>query len=133
MAQVKRLGYGLQALKLLAEQNRHMNSSELATALHCEPTALRKVLSQLAEQGLLDVRQGRCGGYKLSVPPDDIPLSAIYLAVKDEAAEWQGMLDTLKVNVSSERVESVFKQVLSEINHALEQKLRDYTIADLLD
>ncbi|ANS74811.1 TrmB family transcriptional regulator [Paenibacillus yonginensis] len=133
MAQVKRLGFGLQALRLLAKENRFMTSSEIAEVLGCEPTALRKVMAQLAESKLLEVRQGRMGGYKLFRSPEQIPLSEVFEAVRDDEAEWQGMLDTLQDAAEGSKIQNVFGRILNDINTVVEKTLGTYTVADLLE
>ena len=40
MAQIKRLGFGLQAIILLAWENDYMTSADIAGRIRCEPTAL---------------------------------------------------------------------------------------------
>lgn len=42
MAELKRFGYGLQALVVLATVPGQYSSAEIAEQIHCEPTALRR-------------------------------------------------------------------------------------------
>lgn len=133
MAQIKRFGYGLQALMLLAAENKPMTSTEIAGAINCEPTALRKVMSDLAETGLLEVRQGRAGGYKLSLRPEQIPLLAVYQAVRDDEAEWDGILQTISQRAAALNTHLAFKRIITDIKAHVEQVLGHYTVADLME
>ena len=78
MAELKRFGFGLQALIVLATRSGQYSSNEIASYIHCEPTALRKILSRLTDGGFIEVRQGRGGGYTLAKRPGEITLAEVY-------------------------------------------------------
>ncbi|MFS0781444.1 Rrf2 family transcriptional regulator [Bacillus sp. 1P06AnD] len=132
MAQLKRFGFAVQALLILAEKSTLRSSIEIAEEISCEPTALRKIMSQLAEAGFVRVKQGRTGGYMLAVLPEEITLFQVYASVYEEEPAWDRMLDTTGNHPFGIRVNESFRGIMEEIRTQVERVLGDYTLADLL-
>jgi len=134
MAQLKRFGFGVQALIVLARSAELRSSAEIAEQIRCEPTALRKILAQLSDAGLVEVKQGRAGGYQLTRRPESITLLEVYNSVyEEEQPQWDRMLDTTGNHLFGRNVHESFKQIMSDINTQVAQVLGTYTVADLLD
>ncbi|NOU77657.1 Rrf2 family transcriptional regulator [Paenibacillus sp. LMG 31459] len=133
MAELKRFGYGLQALVVLASTAGQYSSVEIAEQIRCEPTALRKILSRLTEAGYIEVRQGRGGGYTLAKPPGEITLAEVYLSMHDDVPMLDGMLDTTGNHLFGQKVRQSFDQIMTDIRYQVEHVLKSYTIADLVE
>lgn len=61
-----------------------MNSEALAKVLKTNPTFVRKLVSNLVEDGLIESFRGKGGGIKLAKSPSDISLKDIYIASTEE-------------------------------------------------
>lgn len=133
MAQIKRFGYGLQALLVLASDSEQITSAEIAKRIHLEPTALRKIMSMLVEACIVEVKQGRSGGYQLLRKPEQIPLSQVYKAVYEKEPIMDGMLETAGSHLLEGRVRQSFEGIMADMSRQVELVLSRYTIADLLD
>lgn len=133
MAQLKRFGFGLQALIVLAHHTELCTSVQIAEAIQCESTALRKILSQLGEAGIIEVRQGRAGGYQLARQPENITLFEIYTSLHEAEPQWDRMLDTTGEHLFGQQVNQVFQKIMGDINEQVIRVLGSYTVADLLD
>ena len=133
MAQLIRFGLGVQALVVLASQSNQWSSAEIAERIHCEPTALRKILSQLAEAGIIEVRQGRTGGYRLIKHPEEITLARVYRSVFAEDPQWHQMLVTMDQNLYGDKARDSFRQIVTEVNAQVDYALGAYTIADFIE
>ncbi|MEK3684787.1 MULTISPECIES: RrF2 family transcriptional regulator [unclassified Paenibacillus] len=133
MAELKRFGYGLQALVVLASSKEQYSSREIAEQIRCEPTALRKILSRLTEAGYIEVRQGRGGGYMLAKQPGDITLAEVYLSMHDDVPMLDGMLDTTGNHLFGQKVRQSFDQIMTDIRFQVEHVLKSYTVADLVE
>ncbi|WP_219838056.1 Rrf2 family transcriptional regulator [Paenibacillus sp. R14(2021)] len=133
MAQLKRFGWGLQALIVLASNANQCSSAEIAEQIQCEPTALRKVLAQLVEAGIIEVRQGRSGGYQLTRAPVRITLFEIYTSLHEEQPQWDRMLDTTGNHSFGQMVNESFQKIMTDINSQVRLVLGNYTVADLLN
>lgn len=133
MAQLKRFGFGVQALIVLARSSEQRSSAEIAEQIRCEPTALRKILAQLSDAGLVEVKQGRAGGYQLARRPESITLFEVYTSLHEEEPQWDRMLDTTGSHLFGRNMHESFKKIMSDINTQVAQVLGTYTVADLLD
>jgi Rrf2 family protein len=133
MATLKRFGFGVQALIVLASQSELLTSNEIAEQIHCEPTALRKILSQLVEGGIIEVKQGRSGGYQLAKRPEQVTLREVYQTVHEEEPPWDRMLDTTGKHHFGKKVNESFQKIMGDISEQVYFVLGNYTIADLLD
>ncbi|WP_284237113.1 Rrf2 family transcriptional regulator [Paenibacillus glycanilyticus] len=133
MAQLKRFGFGVQALIVLASHTELLTSVEMAELIHCEPTALRKILSQLVDGGIIEVKQGRAGGYQLAKRPGLITLREVYQTVHEEEPAWDRMLDTTGNHHFGQKVNESFKKIMTDISDQVYFVLGNYTIADLVD
>lgn len=60
-----------------------LTSDRLAGSINVNPVIVRKELSELREAGLITSRLGKDGGTKLSKSADEIKISEIYAAVKN--------------------------------------------------
>ncbi|QHT62164.1 Rrf2 family transcriptional regulator [Paenibacillus lycopersici] len=132
MAQLKRFGLGLQALIVLATSEEQRSSAEIAVQVQCEPTALRKIMAQLGDAGIVEVRQGRSGGYELARSPQAITLFEVYTALHEEQPQWDRMLDTTGDHGFGQRVNEAFQTIMSDINTQVTKVLGHYTVADLI-
>jgi Rrf2 family transcriptional regulator, repressor of oqxAB len=79
-----RFAMAVHAMTVLAERPEGACSAFLAGSVNTHAAFLRRVLSRLAQAGLVDAREGRDGGYRLAGPPERITLGAIYRATVDE-------------------------------------------------
>ncbi|NBD25811.1 RrF2 family transcriptional regulator [Paenibacillus glycinis] len=132
MAQLKRFGLGLQALIVLAANDDLRSSAEIAEQIQCEPTALRKILAQLGDAGIVEVRQGRAGGYELTRSPDEITLFEVYTSLHEEQPVWDRMLDTTGSHGFGQQANESFRKIMADINTQVSKVLGDYTVADLI-
>jgi Rrf2 family protein len=60
------------------------NSEDLAKLLKTNPTFIRKLVSSLVEQGLVQSIRGQSGGFRLKKEPNKITLSEIYKAATNK-------------------------------------------------
>jgi Rrf2 family transcriptional repressor of oqxAB len=71
-------------LVLLARAPDAATSLSLAGSVHTHATCLRRMLSTLAQAGLVTAAEGRDGGYRLALPASEITLADIYAALAGE-------------------------------------------------
>lgn len=134
MAQIRRFGYGLQAMLLMTASNKKYSSTEIAKMIQYEATQLRKVLSLLVEAKLVSVQQGRGGGYYMTTSSEEISLLNIYDAVNpNQEPEWHRLLATTSENHFGTQVNEAFGEVTSELSFAIKAILSKYTLHDLLE
>jgi Rrf2 family protein len=82
MSENKRFVVGLHVLTALALTDRDtVSSDELAWSANMNAAAVRRILSQLRDAGLVRSKPGPSGGFALGGQPEEITLLDVYLAV----------------------------------------------------
>lgn len=115
----------IRAIVLLSEADSLIKSAYIAERLGGDPTVLRKILSKLANAGLVKTTAGRYGGYSLQRLPADITIKDIYAAFESEepVPYW---------SVPSTGTEVYISQIVAKAEQQFQQTLADFTVADLL-
>ncbi|MUT67628.1 Rrf2 family transcriptional regulator [Paenibacillus sp. NEAU-GSW1] len=129
----KWFGLSLQAMVILARKSSACPSSELAGALKSEATMLRRVLAKLAKANLLETREGRDGGYRLSRGPEAITLADVYLALKVGEPLSSGMLNTTGMHDFGQEMKQAFVEITDEVERKTIEVLQQVTIKQLAE
>jgi Rrf2 family protein len=79
-----RIQYGLRALAYLAGKDAPASATEIAQAEGIPGKYLEGILGQLTVAGLLRSERGKNGGYRLSLPPAELPVLRIVEALEGE-------------------------------------------------
>jgi Rrf2 family protein len=72
------------ALAVLAQSREGYPSAYVASSVNTHAVFLRRILGELVAAGLVTVREGRAGGYRLARPAERITLAEVYRAVEPE-------------------------------------------------
>lgn len=119
----------VQALVVIAGTEGMCSSSAMAQDLKAHAVFVRRVLAQLVRAEIVQVREGRDGGYRLARSADDITLAEVYQAVK--------IPDTSEGTVCSDTVNARVQNVLDEIGVEAELRLLEvlghHTLASVLE
>lgn len=70
------------ALALLSQSDEGYPSAYIASSVNTHAVFLRRILRDLVDAGLVEAREGRAGGYRLSRPAARISLAEVYRAVE---------------------------------------------------
>ena len=108
-----------------------LSSTQLAGSLGTNPSLVRKLLSPLANAGLVRSSLGRDGGIRLSRPAGSITLREIYSAVLGEKSLWAPRAVPHQCLVSS-NVERYFVDLAAKADDAVLRTLEHKTLADSL-
>ncbi len=120
--------YALRTLMYLASQpDRQVTLRELAAAYQISLDHLRKVVSRLAQLGLIESRQGRSGGLRLGKSANSIRVGQVVrqMETTDEVIDCEGR-ECVLVPGCALRLE------LADALEAFYARLDEKTIADLL-
>lgn len=83
---------------------------------------LEQLFAMLKKNGLVESTRGPGGGYTLSVPPEEIPVSSIIKAVNE------------KLPAGTRTQESCYLSLVwDELSHEIEQFLDSVSLADVLE
>lgn len=110
-----------------------VTSDFLASSINVNPVIIRKILSQLKNAGLIEVARGT-GGAKAVKPLEQITFYDVYRAV--DLLE-EGELFHFHENPSlscpvGKNIHRVLDNKLLDIQKAMEQEMKQYTIADVV-
>jgi len=130
----KWFGLALQALVILSKENvQNCPSAELAVHLQSEPTLLRRILSILAKEGILETREGRDGGYRLRRDPQTLTLAEVYTVLQVSAPLFYGIKETTGSHTFGKEMNSIFCDLTMEMDRSLLEVLGRYTVGQIAE
>lgn len=111
-----------------------ITSDFLASSINVNPVIIRKILSQLKNAGLIHVARGT-GGTTATRPIDQITFYDVYLAVDLlEEGELFHFHDNPNPNCPvGKNIHAALDDKLSCIQAAMEEEMKKYTIADVVN
>ncbi|WP_025086568.1 Rrf2 family transcriptional regulator [Ligilactobacillus apodemi] len=110
-----------------------VTSSCLANSIGVNPVVIRRILSQLKEAGIVEVKRGS-GGAKIVKPLTEVNLLDVYRAVE---VSPNALLFNFHDNPNPDcpvgkNIHSILDHRLVEAQNALESQLKDQTLADVM-
>lgn len=111
-----------------------VTSSFLAGSININPVTVRNILLQLKAAGFIRVERGSGGAFILK-PLDKITFLDVYRAIEPLEA---GVLFRFHENPNPEcpigrSIHKILDRRLADVQNAMEQQLRQMTVADMLD
>lgn len=107
-------------------------TQELSESLNIpRPTAV-KILGNLAGAGIIETREGARGGVRLARPPQEVSLLDIFAAVEGGKAMFRQDYQMRVTGDKPTRAQQAVSAVLAEAEAAMQARLAQTTIADLL-
>jgi Rrf2 family transcriptional repressor of oqxAB len=119
------------ALAILAQNKDGYSSSFIASSVNTHAVFLRRVLKRLVEVGLIETREGRDGGYRLTRPAEEIKLSDVYKAMNLDRALAPSPAEPNPMCPIGSGIRTVFGTIASEAEDAIVGVLSRYTVADV--
>lgn len=121
------------SLALLSQNKEGFPSSYIAGSVNTNAVFLRRVLKRLVEVGLIETKEGREGGYRLTRPPEHITLAEIYESLELDKALAPSPADPNRSCPIGAGMTSVMEQISDEVHEAMIAKLKQYTVAQVAD
>ena len=110
------------------------SSSEIASVIGVNSSKLRKILSMLVKNGIVESNSGTTGGFSLKKSSADIHLQEIYCAVEDRKAfHLDVRRDSIKRNSLPEKLNLYFLNLFAEIQVDIEDKMKNITIESIIN
>ena len=109
-----------------------ITSDFLASSIHVNPVIIRKILSQLKDAGLIEVKRGP-GGAAIAKPLDEITFFDVYQSVDciEENTLFHFHENPNPNCPVGKNIHQVLDDKLLRIQTAMEQELKSITLADL--
>jgi len=119
------------ALAVLAQSRAGYPSAYVASSINTHAVFLRRVLGALVSAGLVEVREGRAGGYRLARPPERITLADVYRAVEREGPLAASPAEPNARCPIGAGMRRAFERTAEAAEEGLLTALTEETIADL--
>lgn len=109
-----------------------ITSDFLASSIHVNPVIIRKILSQLKDAGLIEVKRGP-GGAAIARPLDEITFFDVYQSVDciEENTLFHFHENPNPDCPVGKNIHRVLDDKLLRIQNAMEQELKSITLADM--
>ena len=108
-------------------------SSQLAVGVGSVASLVRKLLAQLAKDGLVTGVAGRSGGVRLARPASQITLAEIYRSVMQGGPLWSARKDIPHRCIVSTHMDDFFAKLTSDAETAMLVSLSSKTLASSLE
>jgi Rrf2 family protein len=116
----------IKSLAIMASTDELVSSMALAEELGVESSFIRKVLTKLMNESLVEGFGGRYGGYRILADPAKLTVYDVYVALsKDSYIKEQAVLQN--------KMDKLIAKIITEAEVQFSQVLGKYTIADLRD
>jgi Rrf2 family protein len=135
MSASTKLSTSVKALCYLAKvHSEPKTSSQIAESIGVNASKLRKILSMLVKNNIVESTQGASGGFLLKKEIDKLNLQEIYCAIEDRKAFYLNVSKS-NGNYSSEttRLNDFFLDLFSDIQVEIEEKMRKLTLKSVLE
>lgn len=119
------------ALAVLAQDQDGYPSEYLAGSVNTHAVFLRRVLRRLAEGGLIEAREGRGGGYRLTRPPARVTLAEVYRLVEPDGPLTPSPCDPNQQCPVGAGMRAAFATAAATARAAVEDALAGQTVADV--
>ncbi len=110
------------------------SSQEIADFIGSNASKLRKILSMLVKNNILESTYGTQGGFLLKKKPDKMHLQEIYCAIEDRKAFY---LDITKSNRKEEsdttKLNNYFLDLFTDIQIDIENKMKNISLQKIID
>lgn len=110
-----------------------VTSEFLASSINVNPVVIRRILSQLKDAGLIEVKRGT-GGANIAKPPEEITFLDVYRAV--ECIEDNTLFhfhENPNVNCPVGRnIHNILDDRLDRVQKAMEKELASITLAEVI-
>lgn len=134
MSASTKLSTSVKALCVLAQNPADiLKSEQLAIEIGVNSSKLRKLLSMLVKNDILQSGQGNRGGFKLARGADQIHLQEIYCAIEDRKAFHLHVQDSDAASKTAGFVNKFFLDLFAEIQVDIENKMRDIKLSEIVE
>lgn len=110
-----------------------VSSIEISNVIGINSSKLRKILSMLVKNGIVESNPGTLGGFKLKKNPAEIHLQDIYCAIEDRKAfHLDVRKDAIKKNSLPDKLNFYFLDLFSEVQIEIEEKMKRITLESIV-
>ncbi|HKI77281.1 MAG TPA: Rrf2 family transcriptional regulator [Ignavibacteriaceae bacterium] len=109
------------------------NSNEISEHIGTNASKLRKILSMLVKNDIVESTQGASGGFLIKKDIEELHLQEIYCAIEDRKAFYLNVSDCNGEQNEITKLNTFFLDLFSDIQVEIENKMMKITLADILN
>jgi len=110
-----------------------VSSIQISNVIGINSSKIRKILSMLVKNGIVESNAGTLGGFKLKKNPNEIHLQEIYCAIEDRKAfHLDVRKDSIKKNSLPDKLNFYFLDLFSEVQVEIEEKMKNITLESII-
>ncbi|GIP34486.1 Rrf2 family transcriptional regulator [Paenibacillus sp. J2TS4] len=125
-----RFRIAVHVLAWLSHSGGVLSSSAIAGQVNSHATFLRRILALLSRSEIVEAKEGRDGGYFLIIPPEQITLADIYLAIEDERESDNK--DDLDCGEAGRQLDLKLEALMAKAEQQLIDYLSQFTLSDVM-
>jgi Rrf2 family protein len=108
-------------------------SAEISSYTGINASKLRKILSMLVKNNIVESAYGMSGGFALKKDPAMLHLQEVYCAIEDRKAFYLDVKkDLTNQNIDQKKLNSYFLNLFSDIQVDIENKMKKITIDSII-
>jgi len=134
MSASTKLSTSVKALCYLAKVSPNpVSSIGISNVIGINSSKLRKILSLLVKNGIVESSPGTLGGFKLKKKPAEIHLQELYCAIEDRKAfHLDVRKDAIKKNSLPDKLNFYFLDLFSDVQVEIEEKMKRITLESII-
>ncbi|MDH3492775.1 MAG: Rrf2 family transcriptional regulator [Acidobacteriota bacterium] len=134
MAANSRFAIAVHTLGVLAfVGDKPVSSGLIAKSVGTNPVVIRRIMRKLVKHGLVEVRMGTGGGSRLTKPPSEISLAAIYESLEEEDVFEVPALGEDHCCPIGRSVRPVLEEVLAAAQNEMRAYLGKISLENVMD
>lgn len=119
-------------LTLMAHEDRPITSDYVAGSVNTNPVFIRRIISALSKAGFIETQEGKGGGSKLALRPEEINLLDVFRTMETEGLFALHAQPPNAACLVGGRIQQALSGTLNEAQRALEEVLAKTTLSQVL-
>lgn len=137
MAASSRFAIAVHSLSVLAYLHKRgvdlISSQQIAMSVNTNPVVIRSLMKGLKKVGIIESKEGKAGGIRLSRSAAKISLDEIFAAVEDKTILNLNPNPEFKPCPVSKSMKSVLSSIFMDVDQAVVKTLKRHTLQDIVD
>ncbi len=134
MSASTKLSTAVKAICYLTDSHPHPKSSaQISSYIGVNASKLRKILSMLVKNNIVESAYGMSGGFVLKKDPSTLHLQEVYCAIEDRKAFYLDVKkDLTNQNSDQKNLNNYFLNLFSDIQVDIENKMKKITVDSII-
>lgn len=108
-------------------------TQQISQDLNIPPSTAGMILRRLNRAGLIETREGASGGVRLALPPEEVTLLNIFMAIEQEHPMFQTNFQLRVTGEKPTKIQQTIFQLLGTAEAAMKQNLEAVTVRDIMN